>query len=148
MIWISQHRKIDSGVLRFVNVLEPQGVRVERVNADGQHLDVAARERILEFGGYAQLGRTNWREVFRMREQQAPTGAEPGVKINVASRRFLNKIGCDDGNTISAKVAAGDGAAGDGNTIVDIDTSKTDGTAVVLCCSWQMLIEVALCSAQ
>ena len=37
-----------------------------------------------------------------------------------------------NGNTISAKVAAGDGAAGDGNTIVDIETSKTEGNTIII----------------
>ena len=91
VIRISQHRKIDVGVLRLVDVIEPLGMRVERVDADGQDLDVAARELILEFGGRAQLGSANWREVFRMREQQAPTGAaRPQLNASFAMLSFIS----------------------------------------------------------
>ena len=76
--------------------LQPLLVRHDVVDRQPDELDVASLELRLQQRDLAQLGGADRREVARMREQQAPAGAEPLVKADPAARGFRGEVRCGD----------------------------------------------------
>ena len=91
-ILVCDDREVHRAALGFVDVLDPFMVRVHRVHAQGDGFDVAFGKLVLKFGGQAQLSGAYWREVSRMREQNAPAVAQPVIKRNFPFTGLLLKI--------------------------------------------------------
>ena len=68
-------------------------MRVERVDAESDDLDVALVELGLQLRDHAELGRADGGEVLRMREQDAPTVAEVVVELDFTFGRLRSEIG-------------------------------------------------------
>ena len=90
-VGVGDDRKVDARVLRVVDVLDPALVRLDRIDRQRDDLDVALGEFVLQLGRSAQLGRAHRREVRGMREQDAPTVAEPLVETDGAFAGFLRR---------------------------------------------------------
>jgi len=83
----------------FVDVVDPLDVRIHRVHRQGDGLDVALGELVLELGGEAQLRGAHRGEVGGMREQHAPAIAEPFVETDAAFVGILFEVGGDVAET-------------------------------------------------
>ncbi|MCY1367991.1 hypothetical protein D9M69_549490 [compost metagenome] len=94
-VGVIQDRKVDHGVLGFVDVLDPPVVRIHRVHRQSDGLDAARCELILELGGEAQFSRAHRREVRWMGKQHAPTIAQPLMETDGAGAGVLFEIGGD-----------------------------------------------------
>lgn len=94
-IFVRQDREVHKGVLRGVDVADPLGVGFGRVHGQGNRLDVALVEFVLEFCGEAQLGGAYRGEVGRMREQYRPFTVQPFVKPDRSFAGVLFEVGCD-----------------------------------------------------
>src|SRR5690606_12988794 len=62
-IGIGDDREVDRSVLRLVDVVDPLDVRVDRIDGQGDDLDAALGELVLELGGETQFGGAHRREV-------------------------------------------------------------------------------------
>ena len=82
-------------MLGFIDVLDPLVVRIHRVDGQGNGLDAAFVELILELGGKAQLGGAHRGEVGGVGEQDAPAVTEPLVETDLAGAGVLLEIGGD-----------------------------------------------------
>ena len=78
--------------LGFFDVFHPVGVIADGVRAQANDLTVAFFEFRLQAGHIAQLGRANWSEILRMREQNSPAIPYPIMKIDCAFRCWCRKI--------------------------------------------------------
>ena len=71
-------------VLRLLDIAQPTGVAVDRVDAQADELRVALRELGLDFGHVPELRRAHRREILRMGKQNRPAVADPLVEVDGA----------------------------------------------------------------
>ena len=83
-VGVGDDREVDRLALRLLDVLGPLAVRVDGVDAQADHLDVALVELGLELGHRAQLGGADRGEVLRVREEHRPAVALPVVEVDGA----------------------------------------------------------------
>ncbi len=83
-IGVADHRIIGCRALRLRNVLRPLRMAVHRIDGKADDLHMALVEFRLELGHGAELRRADGREILRVREQDAPGLAQPGVEIDPA----------------------------------------------------------------
>src|SRR5205807_1624987 len=79
--------------LRFLDVLRPLLVIGDRVHTDPDDLAVPLLELGFQPRHVAELGRANWGEVLRMREQDGPPVSDPLVEGDPALRSVGGKVG-------------------------------------------------------
>src|SRR5262245_55261521 len=65
---------------------------VDRINADPNDLAVAAVELRPDLGHVAKLGRAHRREILRMRKQDTPRVAYPGVELDWPFRGIRHEV--------------------------------------------------------
>ena len=92
-VGVGQDGEVDLGVLGLVDVLDPLGVGLDRIDADGDGLDAPLGEFGLERSSTAQFGGADGGEIRRMGKQHDPAVASPGMELNVALTRSLFEIG-------------------------------------------------------
>ena len=63
---VGDDREVDGGVLRFVDVVNPAVMILERIDTDGDRLDAALLELWLELGRVAEFGGADRRVVGRV----------------------------------------------------------------------------------
>src|SRR5207249_1118344 len=81
--------------LCLLNVLEPALVGINGVDAQPDGLDPALLELRLQPRDVAELGGAHRREVPRVREEDAPLGAQPPlVEVDAALRALGAEVGC------------------------------------------------------
>ena len=69
--------------LGFLDILRPACVVADRVDAEPDDLAIALVELGLQPRHIAEFGRADRREIFRMREQDRPTIADPLMETDV-----------------------------------------------------------------
>ncbi len=70
-------------------------VRINRVHADGEHLDIAFFKLGFDLRDRTQFRRANGRIIRRVGKQDTPRVAEPLMEINLAFGSGSFEIGCD-----------------------------------------------------
>src|SRR4029079_3519642 len=80
--------------LRLLDVLGPLVVIADGIHAQSDDLGVALVELGLQSGHVAELGRTDWGEILRMRAQDGPAVADPFVQADGALGGLRGEIRC------------------------------------------------------
>src|SRR6185369_9070055 len=92
-IRITDHGIVDGTSLCFFNVLFPQLVAFDRIDAQSDYFSVALRK----FGGklchVPEFSRANRGEIFWMGEQYAPSISEPFMKIDITLGGLCHEVG-------------------------------------------------------
>ena len=84
--------KIHRAILGFVNVTDPSLVRIHRVYAQSENLDVAFIKFTFQIGHPAQFCSTNRGVVFGMGKQNPPAIAQVFMKLNRSFSGFCREI--------------------------------------------------------
>ena len=92
-VGVGEDGEIYGGFLCIVDVTNPFVMLVERVDTDGDGLDVTLGKFAGECGGFAELGGAHRREVSRMRKQHHPRVARPLMKMDRPFGGVLREIG-------------------------------------------------------
>ena len=92
-IVVGDHRVLDRRALRFLDVLRPGAVAVDRVGRQADQLGVSFRELGLDLGHVAELGRAHRGEVLRVRKEDRPFVADPVVEADLSLGRLGFEIG-------------------------------------------------------
>jgi PAS domain S-box-containing protein len=90
---IADHRVARCVPLGLLDVFGPALVRVDRVDAQADQFAVSLRELGLDLRHVAQFGGAHRREVFRVREQDRPTVADPLVEVDRPLRGRGGEVG-------------------------------------------------------
>ncbi len=91
---IADHRVVHLVALRFFDVPGPLRVAAHRVHAQPDNFHVSLLEFRLQPGHVAELGRTDRREIFRVRKQNRPAVANPFMEVDDTSRCFRCEVRC------------------------------------------------------
>src|SRR5215468_7985270 len=91
---VADHRIVDRGPLRFLNILHPRLVVADWVDADADDLGVALVELGFELGHVTQLGRAYGREILRVREQDRPLVPDKLVEPDRTFGGFRREVRC------------------------------------------------------
>ena len=89
---VSDDREVHRARLSFVDVTNPALMGCERVDTDGDALDVAFIELGLQASGSSEFGCADRCEIRRMREENSPAGSQPLVEIDGTLRRLCCEI--------------------------------------------------------
>ena len=73
-VGVGDDRVVDRGAGDLLDVALPAVVALDRVDRDGDHLDVALGPLVLERGDAAELGRADRGEVGGVAEEDGPAG--------------------------------------------------------------------------
>ena len=92
-VGVSDDRKVHRRLLRVVDVVDPFFVRLDRIDRQRDDLHMAFRKLVFQLGRHAELGGAYGCEIGRVRKQDAPTVAQPFVKVNATLGRILFEIG-------------------------------------------------------
>jgi hypothetical protein len=76
--------KPDLGARHRLDVADPARVLVHAVDGHADHLGVSLLPFVVQLRHGAELGRADWREVLRVREQDRPAVADPVVEPDLA----------------------------------------------------------------
>jgi hypothetical protein len=112
VVGVGNQRVVELRALRLLDVLRPAVVRVERVDAHADHLDVALVELGLALGERAQLGGAHRCEVLRVGEEHPPAVAQVVVEVHRALgglrgevRRVVAQSHCHVGASFSCRIS-------------------------------------------
>ena len=89
---IGNQGEVQGRALGLFYVPGPAAVRIDRVDAQADGLDVALVELWLEPGYHAELCRADGREVGRVRKENSPAIALPIAEMDGALGRFLGEV--------------------------------------------------------
>src|SRR5207302_5761061 len=92
-IGIGDDRIVRCETLSFLDVVQPVGVAVDRIDREPDDLDATLVELGLDPGHVAKLGRADRREILRVGKQDRPGIADPVVEPDLAFGRLSVEIG-------------------------------------------------------
>ena len=90
---VADQRIVGREALGLLDVTQPAGVALHRIDRQAGDLHAAPVELRLDLGQVAQLGRADRREILGMREQDGPTVADPFMEPDAALGGFGLEVG-------------------------------------------------------
>src|SRR5215469_13852062 len=91
---VADHRVVHGVTLYLCDVLGPFAVARDGIHAEADDLAVALGKVGLQLGHVAELSGTDRSEIFRMREEDGPTVADPFVELDGTLGSVSGKVGC------------------------------------------------------